>query len=254
VTQPTLESFFSGGGKSVSWKDKPLGTMVSGIIKTVHPPQVATDPVTNQPQISKRTGQPKMQVRIELLTNERDPQDPDDDGLRNLYVGGWMQGAIGDALRKAGVQGPPEVGGQLTVTLTERQPNENPVLAPINKFQATYVPASAQATGQFFNGSQPQAPVGPPPQPTPVPGFQGAYAPPGGYPQHMQPQAQQPVPQQAAPQQPQQYPGYVGAPAPVPPGTPEPQRPQAISEAAWNAMDPAARIQVAKTMADLPPF
>ena len=138
---------------------------------------------------------------------------------QNVYVGGWMQGAIGDALRKAGVQGPPEVGGQLTVTLTERQPNENPVLAPINKFQATYVPASAQATGQFFNGSQPQAPVGPPPQPAPVPGFQGAYAPPGGYPQHMQPQAQQPVPQQAAPQQPQQYPGYVGAPAPVPPGT-----------------------------------
>lgn len=158
MSTPSLESFFfGGGGKSVSWKDKPIGTSVTGTIVAVNPPQQQTDPVDGKPQFKRDGVTPKMSVRIDLATAERDPQDPDDDGSRGLYVQGWMQGAIGDALRKAGRQGPPEVGGTLTVTLSEREPNANPALNAINKFTAVYVSPSAQSTGEFFNGSAPPA-------------------------------------------------------------------------------------------------
>lgn len=242
MTTPTLESFFSGGGgKSLSWKDRPIGTTYSGTIKAVHPPQQQTDPVDQKPQF-KKNGEPKMSVRIDLATNDRDPSDPDDDGSRSLYVQGWMQGAIGDALRKAGRQGPPEVGAQISVTLTERTPNDNPALAPINKFAATYVSPSGAATGQFFdqgaqNYAQQQAPQQPVPQPSFNPG--------GGYVQQPQAQPQYGAPGSAA-QVPQQQ------------AQPEPQRPATISEQAWAAMDPATRIAVSTTMSQMnaggPPF
>ena len=79
----------------------------------------------------------------------------------------------------------------------------------------------------------------------------------GGYPQQQAPIPAQ-VPQQAyqqppVAQQPQQVPGYVGAPAPAPAG-PEPERPAAISEQAWAAMDPATKAQTAQIMANVPPF
>lgn len=216
MTAPSLDSFFAGGGgKSISWKDKPIGTTVSGTIKAVNPPQQQTDPKDGSLQF-KKNGEPKMSVRIDLATNFRayemtkapdDPNEPDD-GDRGLYVQSWLQGAIGDALRKAGRTGPPEVGGQLTVTLIERTPNDIPALSPVNKFSAVYVSPSTAATGQFFGNTQA----------IPQPG----YAPGSGY-------------QQAAP------------PA-LPP------RPSAIAEAAWNAMDDATKRSVATTMADVPPF
>jgi hypothetical protein len=203
MTAPTLDSFFAGGGgKSVSWKDKPIGTSVTGTIKTVHPPAPQIDPVTQQPVV--KNGVAKMQVRIDLLTAERDASDPDDDGTRSLYVKGWMQGAIGDAMRKAGVQGAPQVGAKLHVELTEREPNVNPALNPTNKFKATYEPPSSAATGEFFSGG----PI------TAVGGGGGAAA------------------------------------------EPEPQRPAAITQAAWDSMPLEAKKSVAATMggSDEPPF
>lgn len=238
MTQPTLESFFSGGGKSWSWKEKPLGTTISGTIKTVHPPQQVTDPNDGKLKF-KQNGAPIMQVRIDLATNERDPSDPDDDGSRALYVGGWMIGALGDAMRKAGRQGTPEVGAQISVTLIDRTPNpEKPALAPTNKFSATYVPPAVAASDQLFNGAtQVQYPPAP----------QYAQAPP-------QPQYSAPVVstatgvpvvhQQAVPAPPQQQPV---APAAV-------QKPPQLSDEAWSQMPPAVQAQVAATMANLPPF
>jgi hypothetical protein len=165
MTQPSLESFFAGGGgKSISWKDKPIGTTISGTIRAVHPPQQQTDPATGEKQF-KKNGEPKLSVRVDLDTSERDPEDPEDDGSRGLYVQGWMQGAIGDAIRQAGHSGPPEVGAQLSVTLTAREANSNPALNPINKFTAIYVRPTATATQRFFNQSpgigEPTTPTGP---------------------------------------------------------------------------------------------
>lgn len=242
MSQPTLESFFSGGGKSFSWKDKPIGTTIAGTILAVHPPQQQTDPATSKPAFWP-SGDPKMAVRIDIATNERDPQDPEDDGSRALYVQGKMPGAIGDALRKAGRKGPPEVGGQLAVTLIERTPNDNPALNPINKFAAQYTSPAAQATAQYFGNGQGQAP----PQyaqPAPLPPQQTV----------MQPPPQQQFVQPVA--IPAQQPAYAGAPAPQPvmQAPPEPPRPAAISEQAWAAMDPVTKVSVAQTMSNIPPF
>ena len=156
----SIDTFFSGGGgRSVSWKDKPVGSTVSGVIEAVHPPQQVTDPVDGKPKFKRDGTTPIMQVRIDLQTDFRDfemcrrPEDisETDDGRRSLYVGGWMTGAVGDALRKAGRQGAPEQGAKLSVTLTERTPPDNPALNPTNKFSAEYTPPSAQAAGQFFD-------------------------------------------------------------------------------------------------------
>lgn len=226
MTAPSLESFFAGGGgKSVSWKDKPIGTTVSGTVTAVHPPQQQTDPVTQEKQF-KKNGEPKVSVRVDLATSERDPADPEDDGSRGLYVQGWMQGAIGDAIRKAtGAPGAPQIGAQITVTLSEREPNTNPVLNPINKFTATYVPPAAAATQQFFGADT--APVLSTASGQPV------------------------VHQQAVPPLPGQA-GYV-APPPAAPAVPlEP--PQGITAAAWSVMPDATKQQLIKAMAEAPPF
>lgn len=222
MTAPNLDSFFSGSsGRSVSWKDKPLGSKVEGKILAVHPPQQQTDPVDGSLQFYKKgakAGQPKMSVRIDLETPFRNwemcappDDDPDatDDGVRGLYVQGWMQGAVGDALRKAGRQGPPEVGGYLTVTLTERQKNDNPALNPINKFEAEYRSPSAAATGDFFGGVDTPATSN-------------------------------------------------GLSAPAAQHEPAPQKPPGIEQATWDGMPDAVKRQLASTMAtaagDKPPF
>ena len=169
-----IDSFFSGGGgKSLSWKDVPIGTTYVGTVLAVHPPQQVTDPVTNKPVFQRDGVTTKMQARIDLATTYRDPSDAEDDGTRSLYVGGWMKGAVGDAVRKAtGKPGAPAVGGVLSVTLSEREPNENRALNPTNKFTATYQPPVAAATGQFYGETPAPAPQYAPPAPAPQ------YAPP----------------------------------------------------------------------------
>lgn len=267
MTQPTIAGFFSGGGgKSLSWKDVPVGTTYSGTILAVHPPEQQTDVVTKMPVFKKDGVTPKMSVRIDLQTNLRDPSDPDDDGRRGLYVQGWMQGAIGDALRKAGAN-EPEVGGQLAVQLSERTPNDTPGLNPINKFIAQYV--KAPVTNGFFGvpqsaaqAPQPQAPQ----QPVPQPNISGV-----GYVQQATQAAQQPLIQQVPPQAPvaqqpliQQPPQQFQPPqqqlipqqAQAPAG---PVKPDSISQDVWNTMDDSTKQAVANTFQGLagqagPPF
>lgn len=259
MTQPTLDSFFSGGGKSISWRDKPLNTTVAGTIKAVHPPVQQVDPADNKPKFRK-DGSPQMVVRIDLATNERDPQDPEDDGSRGLYVQGWMVGAIGEAVRKSGHQGSPEVGGYITVTLTAREPNAtNPALNPTNKFSATYTRPQVAATGQFFDQGQQgqpaqqyapqQAPYLPQQPPQAPPGFQQG-PPPAFYPPQQPVAPVPPQPQYAQQAPPAQYPPQQAPPQAAPPV----QRPQAISEQAWASMDPATQASIAQTMNDTPNF
>lgn len=248
MTNPADSFWSGGGGKSLSWKNVPVGTSYAGTITVVHPPQQITDPVDNKPVFKKDGVTPKLQARLDLATSYRDPSDPDDDGARSLYVGGWMTGAIGDAIRKAtGKVGPPEVGAVLRVTLIAREENENRALNPTNKFSAEYVPPTAAATGDFYGGGQPAAAPSPQPQ-YPLPGVpaqpQPQYAPPPP-PQPPQPQPQ-PQPQYAPPP-PMQY-----APAPVAQPVPQqqagPVKPPGFSDAAWASMDEPTRATVAATM------
>lgn len=158
MTQPnsTLSGFFGGGGKAAKFPT--VGTGITGTITAVHPPE---------PQRDFETGQDipgKTQVRIELQTELRDPDIEFDDGSRTLYVRGWMKGAIGDALRKAGAQ-EPKIGGRLTVTYSEDGAPPRPGLRGPKKYTAEYVAPQA-STATFFNGPQQAAAQ---PQNAPVP-------------------------------------------------------------------------------------
>ncbi len=221
MTQPatqTADDFFSGGSKSISWADEkrnPLvGKTVSGTIVAVHPAEPQTDIQTKEVIVDKRTGKVKTQVRIELKTDERDPEIEYDDGTRTLYVKGWMKGAVGDAVRKAGASGAPKIGGTLSVTLTHTVPSDVPGFNPQNRFSAEYTPPSGAGADTFFD--------------------EGAQS----------------VSTTAGP-------GAPGASA-----APQPVKPAAITQQAWDQMDASTRTAVAATMGggaapstdDAPPF
>lgn len=141
----SLGGFF-GGGKGITWPDQPPKS-ITGKITLVHPPEPVNDPKTGQPTDRK-------QVRIELETTERDPEQQFDDGARTLYVKSYMRSAIGDALRRAGVK-EPEVGGTLTVTFVRTEPADRPGLSPSKHFEATYTPPSKGVAEHFGTAAAP---------------------------------------------------------------------------------------------------
>lgn len=215
----TLGGFFSSGAKGITWPERPDAgrNAVSGVIETVHPPEPIIDLVTNQPT-------DKMQVRIVLKTEERDPTDPDDDGRRTLYVKSWMRGAVGQALTAAGVK-EPEVGGTLAVQFTHLTPPDRPGLSPSKHFVAQYTKPAV--TAGYFGTGAPAAAPGPVPAAAPPQQFTPPPAPP----------APQPVP--ASPAAATQIPAAVGALV---------ARPEAISEVAWASMDDATKATLAATL------
>lgn len=154
---PSVAGFFSGGGKTAKFPT--IGTTVTGTITAVHPPEPQRDFQTQQ-EIPGKT-----QVRIELQTEDRDPEIEFDDGSRTLYVKGWMTGAIGDALRKANVK-EPQVGATLSVTYTGDGQPSRPGFSGPKQYSATYTPPTSN-TGQFFNQGQAQQPAAP--QNAPIP-------------------------------------------------------------------------------------
>jgi hypothetical protein len=151
MTQPSVQSFFSSStGRTVKFPE--VGASVTGTIIAVHPPEQQTTPQGDP--VTWKNGEPKMQIRIEVQTDERNPEIEYDDGSRVLYVKGKMQGAVGDALRKAGAQ-TPEVGGKITVTFSGEEPN--PGLSPTKLYTASYEKpsgAAASAAGFFGNGAE----------------------------------------------------------------------------------------------------
>lgn len=77
---------------------------------------------------------------------------PDDDGERSLYIKGYMQSAVTEALReaKAKVPGP---GGVITVTYDHDGPQTDRKKKPPKMFTAAYVPSS-KASGEKFFGDE----------------------------------------------------------------------------------------------------
>lgn len=220
----TLGGFF-GGSKGVNWPDQPPKQIV-GTITAVHPPEAVNDPKTGLPT-------DRQQVRIEIVTDERDPEIQFDDGARTLYVKSYMRSAIGDALRRVGAR-EPEVGGKLLVKFVRTEPADRPGLSPSKHFEAAYEAPPTGVADHF--GTQAVAPA--PQIPAAVPQIPAA----------VQAAPQIPAAVQAA------FPTATVVSAPQIPA--EPVKPAAISDAAWAAMDLATRTTVAATMntADKPPY
>lgn len=125
------------------------GTTVTGTI--CEPPRVEQqrDYSTGEPMYW-RDGSPRMQLVVTLQTDERDPEYPDDDGRRRLYVRGRMKTAIRQAVKTSGATGL-DVGGTLTITYTGDGTPTNPRFQPPKEYSAVYKPPTgggetAQAT------------------------------------------------------------------------------------------------------------
>jgi len=91
-----------------------VGTTVTGTIVREPELQQQTDFDTGEP-LTWPDGRPRMQVRVILQTDERDPQIPGDNGERAIYIKGNLQKAVAQAVRAAGANRL-EVGGKLSVT------------------------------------------------------------------------------------------------------------------------------------------
>lgn len=155
-----FDAHSGGGGGAPSFKHVNVGDTVSGEIVSMREMDQThySGPLAGQPIKDEKRGGNKKQLQIVLRTELRNwqgcepskdvdgnPQPPsEDEGMRAIYVRGWMIGAVADAVRAAGAKYP-EVGGTLAVRLTEAHDTrkQNP-----KKYDARYK-APAPGAGMF---------------------------------------------------------------------------------------------------------
>lgn len=178
----TEDFLFGGGGGSAKFEN--VGDTISGTITATEVKQ-QTDLVDNKPK-TWDNGDPVMQLVVTLQTAQRDPENPDDAGLRNVYVKGSkkpgsksLHDAVATAVKASGSKGL-EVGGTLSVTYTGEEPSSTRGFNPRKLYSATYAgPDKAAQTGDFLGTatSAPQAvPVAAPAAPVMTPEQLAAFA------------------------------------------------------------------------------
>lgn len=174
------------GSGSPALKFETVGTSHTGTVVAEPVASQQTDFRTKAPEVWP-DGAPKMQVVVQLSTSLRDPNKPEDDGTRSLYIKGReLTNAIRQAVRASGANGI-HTGGVLTVQYVgdgQAQAGMNPpklyaasYQPPAVSFNGVGGPATAAAAPPA--GVQQQA--GPTVLPNPAPvGQQAAAAPPPG--------------------------------------------------------------------------
>ncbi|MET9517006.1 hypothetical protein [Streptomyces sp. NPDC002994] len=155
--QQSADDFLMGGGGAPTGKFPTPGATITG--------RLTQKPTVEQQRDIKdgslkfwKDGNPMKQLVVTVQTQERDPQNVDDDGRRRLFVKGQMKNAIADAVRASGAPGL-EVDGTLTVTFTHELPAAGPGMSPAKQYAAQYVPAATNALHTPDPGTvQPAAP------------------------------------------------------------------------------------------------
>lgn len=151
-------SLFDSSNKGA--KFAAVGDSITGTITGAPTERQQTDFTTKQPAFWPN-GDPKMQILVPLQTSLR--EDPDDDGVRTLYVASrHMKQAIGQAIRTAGASDVVK-GGVLTVRFVGTDPASKNPQNPAKMYDAQY---TAPAAGPFAAQAA-QQPVAPP-APAPV--------------------------------------------------------------------------------------
>lgn len=128
------------GGRSAKFENK--GDKVEGTIMRVSNRQ-RTEMGSGAP-MTWPDGNPKMQLVIQLLTEEQ--ADDEDDGMRNLYVPipSAMQRAIADAVRSTGQRGLGE-GGLLAIQFHNTKEPEVRGYSPQKLYRARYTAPTISA-------------------------------------------------------------------------------------------------------------
>ena len=153
-----VDEFFGGGGgpKALSWKDKPVGTSYMGIITKVEVIN-KTDKKTGA-IILNQQGKPKKIVILTLITDMRDPEIEDDNGMRRIFLQGNASWELRQALRKGGFIKPIK-GGRFKITLTGHKPTEH--YNDQNLFTVLYADPTADTLAQVaaMEGAANRAPA-----------------------------------------------------------------------------------------------
>lgn len=151
TTTPDADRFLLGGGGK-SAKFDTIGATITG---TIHAkPEVKQQTKMGSGELDFwDNGDPKLQLVVTLATDQRDPDDGDDDGMRNLYVKGSqdpksksLHAAVAAAVTASGAKGL-EVGGKLTVTYVANGVSKTAGFNPPKQYEATYIPAAAGFLG-----------------------------------------------------------------------------------------------------------
>jgi hypothetical protein len=170
--QPDANDILMGGGGAKPAAFGQDGVTIGGRIvstpKSYHVRAYDRDNPGNGPLQFYPSGDPIMGVRVDVQTNDRDPLDPTDDGVRRLYLDRKRQlSAVREAVRAAGADGL-QVGGYLTLTRTGTEQGEGAI--PAVTFAAVYRGPSVAVPGAPASTPAPapqaQAPAySAPPQP-----------------------------------------------------------------------------------------
>jgi len=140
-----------GGGKAAAFPR--IGTIVAGEVLSEPKTQEQTDMATKEVKRFKN-GDPMLQVLITLQTDQRDPDDPEDDGVRTLYAKNKMLKAIGQAMRTAGVKAI-EPGGFLEIGYIGDGPRGDMPIPP-KLFEARYTRPAPKASSIVLNAAGPE--------------------------------------------------------------------------------------------------
>lgn len=204
------------GGGAPALKFDQIGTIYTGTVVAEPEARQQTDFKTKALE-TWPDGSPKMQVIVQLSTTLRDPQRPEDDGTRTLFIKGKeLSNAVRNAVRQAGANGI-HTGGVLTVQFVAEGPKPDPNLSAPKLYAASYQPPAVSFTGV----AAPPAHQMTTPPPAPV---QQQYAAP----------PQQPVYQQAPAVAPTGLPTAAGGPPP--PG---------VDPGMWARMSPDQQAAIA---------
>jgi hypothetical protein len=155
MTDPN-EFLMRGGMPSARFRT--IGATITGEI--VSPPiMVPRRDYKTKKQMYWEDGSPQEQLLVQLATEERRDNVPNDNGLRGLYLPyGKKLFAVRDALRAAGAT-MLEPHGWLTLTYVADGPIEKEDEDPPKLYVAQYVPPQAVAAGAVLVNGQPPTPT-----------------------------------------------------------------------------------------------
>jgi len=131
-TSPENAFLMGTGGRSAKFQAE--GDIVGGEI-VAHKLRQQTS-MDGEPLVWE-DGNPRMQLVVTVQTTEQ--EDPDDDGLRNIYIKGQMSQAVAKAVRKAERKGI-EDGGKLAVKWIGTDEPKRRGISGAKRYAATYVP------------------------------------------------------------------------------------------------------------------
>lgn len=153
MTTQSVDSFLMGSGAK-SAKFETVGAVVGG--KIVDEPQIVQqkDIKTGAPKFWD-DGNPMNQLVVKVQTDQREPDDNDDDGIRAIYIKAQMRQAVADAVRKAGAKSL-EIGGELQVKFTGTEPSTTKGFNDKKLYAAKYTKPAA-SNGSFL-GTDDEAP------------------------------------------------------------------------------------------------